>query len=559
VENMGDTVLTNVTLLDGDITPAYTDVLGALEVGQSVTVAVSRAVSGTLTNLAGVTGYDPNGDPVSDADEAVVLEIAPALRLVKTVGFSATEYSSLSTLQAADGVLVTYWFVVENTGDSALAGVTLNDPQLGLNMSVSDLSPGASITSSVPWTVTGAMTNTATVIGHDPNGDAVVASGMALITQALLTVRADDKMVTYGEPMPHLTYTISGYLPGDDATAVSGTPVLSTDYVGLGCLTPAAEMIQIISLTADGVLTWAMPSHLIYECHLEQTDRLTGLGWEDILGPIQPTGDVMSVHVNRCHREKFYRVTAMSAGVQPSGCTVFTPVSLSPIPIHIAAGTLFSSTYNFQFEAGYLTIEPRSLAIKADDHEKELHTADPVFTATCTGFAAGEGPDNLLGELSLLRVAGEAVGDYPITPGGVTNPNYDITFWQGILTILDNLPQLTLVSASWRLDMPTGLFEGTMVFRNDGGPVPVDNDYWFETPVTDEWRLWYAEGTRPNGKTYVGMTDQIHRLLRDVGNRDQIWHTGETITVSGVWMYHLRRVNPGSYINPADCFLTGQR
>jgi hypothetical protein len=44
----------------------------------------------------------------------------------------------------------------------------------------------------------------------------------------LLTVTAKNVSVAQGKPIPPLTYSITGFLNGDKAGVVSGTPVLST-------------------------------------------------------------------------------------------------------------------------------------------------------------------------------------------------------------------------------------------------------------------------------------------------------------------------------------------
>jgi hypothetical protein len=75
VLNDGDVTLTNVTLIDADITPAFTNVLGSLAAGQSVTVTVNSVISADLTNTASVTGQDPVGNTHEDSDDAVVLQV----------------------------------------------------------------------------------------------------------------------------------------------------------------------------------------------------------------------------------------------------------------------------------------------------------------------------------------------------------------------------------------------------------------------------------------------------------------------------------------------------
>ncbi|MCB1069298.1 MAG: DUF11 domain-containing protein, partial [Kiritimatiellae bacterium] len=85
VLNDGDVTLTNVTLIDTDITPSFTNLIGDLAAGASVTVEVNSVISGDLTNTATVTGIDPIGNTQQDSDDAVVLLIDPSITLTKLV------------------------------------------------------------------------------------------------------------------------------------------------------------------------------------------------------------------------------------------------------------------------------------------------------------------------------------------------------------------------------------------------------------------------------------------------------------------------------------------
>ncbi|WP_340933312.1 MBG domain-containing protein [Polaribacter marinaquae] len=83
-----------------------------------------------------------------------------------------------------------------------------------------------------------------------------------------------------------------------------------------------------------------------------------------------------------------------------------------------------------------LSVTPRiPITITADASSKEFGDADPVFTYQITSGALDSG-DTLVG--SLDRDAGEAVGNYNINQGTITNtnnPKYDINFIPAIFSI----------------------------------------------------------------------------------------------------------------------------
>ena len=74
-------------------------------------------VRADFTNVADVTGDDPNGVPVEDSDDAAVDVINPAIAIEKTP----------DSQQARSGDTVTFTIVVTNTGDVDLTDVEVTD------------------------------------------------------------------------------------------------------------------------------------------------------------------------------------------------------------------------------------------------------------------------------------------------------------------------------------------------------------------------------------------------------------------------------------------------
>ncbi len=97
-----------------------------------------------------------------------------------------------SVVTAADQ-LVTYSFVVTNTGNVTLTDVMVTDPMPGLSAVTcpsTTLAPAASMTCTATYTTTpadvagGSITNVATVSGVGPNGDAAPAVEATMIVRA---------------------------------------------------------------------------------------------------------------------------------------------------------------------------------------------------------------------------------------------------------------------------------------------------------------------------------------------------------------------------------------
>ncbi|KAB1887788.1 hypothetical protein F6W70_10585 [Microbacterium maritypicum] len=189
VTNTGNTTLTDVTVEEGAFTGSGT--LGAITPASVATLAPGASTTftatytltqadidrGTTSNTATATGVPPTGPPIESPPSTVEIPSipAPGLSLVKSV-----DRPSVSTV----GQTITYSFLVTNTGNTTLTGVTVKEGaftgsgQLGpiTPASVATLAPGASTTFTATYVVTradlqsGSLSNTATATGVPPTG-----------------------------------------------------------------------------------------------------------------------------------------------------------------------------------------------------------------------------------------------------------------------------------------------------------------------------------------------------------------------------------------------------
>jgi len=132
VENNGNTNLNSITITDDSlgISPIA---VGTLEAGGLFSTSVTAVVNGNLTNTATVSGTDPNNDPVSDQDSAIVEVISPALQLQKTVYLGHDNGASCpgsEQVSGTNGTEITYCFAVSNAGDCTLTNIVLSDAGL---------------------------------------------------------------------------------------------------------------------------------------------------------------------------------------------------------------------------------------------------------------------------------------------------------------------------------------------------------------------------------------------------------------------------------------------
>jgi MBG domain (YGX type)/Bacterial Ig-like domain (group 3)/Right handed beta helix region len=180
------------------------------------------------------------------------------------------------------------------------------------------------------------------------------------------------------------------------------------------------------------------------------------------------------------------------------------------------------------------TITPAPLTITANDAVRAEGAANPPFTASYAGFVLGEGDSVLVGNLifSTPADASSPPGDFPITVGGVSAANYDLSFLEGTLTVapvqtvdIDAHPTslnlasngiitvalfTTLSFDALRVDVSSVLFAGAHVVHSAMEDVDGDGDLdrilQFRTQDTN-LRALYAELLAEADQTRDGKLD----------------------------------------------------
>ena len=179
ITNTGNVPLTNVTVADP--LPGLSPIGcpgTALAVGANMTctaiytITQADADSGILQNTATASGQPPGNGPPTTAQDSVVLppSQAPGISLVK---------SASGPIPLTLGSVITYTFVVSNTGNLTLTNVTILDALPGLspiNCPGTTLAPAQAMTCTATYAVTqsdvqaGIIRNSATATDTPPSG-----------------------------------------------------------------------------------------------------------------------------------------------------------------------------------------------------------------------------------------------------------------------------------------------------------------------------------------------------------------------------------------------------
>ncbi len=206
VKNTGNVTLTNVAVTDtqtapaGPLTSGPTCPAGAASLAPGASVTCTATYTTTLADLnngsindsATAAGTNPAGGTTTSTPSAAAVTTtqAPALTIAK---------SASPTTVSAVGAVVTYTFVITNTGNVTLTNVAVTDAQTAPAGSltsgptcpagVASMAPGASLTCTATYTTTqadlnnGSIKDSATAAGKDPKNNTVTsATATATVT-----------------------------------------------------------------------------------------------------------------------------------------------------------------------------------------------------------------------------------------------------------------------------------------------------------------------------------------------------------------------------------------
>jgi hypothetical protein len=272
VTNTGNVSITDPAVTDTDFSgsgdlSAVTCPTGAVAPGEDVTCTATYTVtqadvdSGELTNTATATGTTPTGDPIDPVpsnEVTIVTDPAPELTITKTADVKQV---------TRVGQVVTYSFLVANTGNVSITDPVITDSNFSGNGELSaitcpsediTLAPGDTVTCTATYTVVAAdladggnLTNTATVTGTTP-GNVPLTSVPSTVTVPEVTP------VTPGDPTATPTPVPSGNPTGGPVpVAGGGTPAGNGGdlaFTGTDLVAPGAALALLLMALGGTVL-----------------------------------------------------------------------------------------------------------------------------------------------------------------------------------------------------------------------------------------------------------------------------------------------------------------
>ncbi len=129
--------------------------------------------------------------------------------------------------------------------------------------------------------------------------------------------------------------------------------------------------------------------------------------------------------------------------------------SNSPVGTYPIGGTNgLAENYSFVNVSGTLTVTQTLLTVKADAKARLMGEADPVFTATITGWKNGETTNEFTTPPvgTTTATLGSPSGTYPITFSGGVATNYSFAYLSGTLTVYGVTAKVTITNTDFTYD-----------------------------------------------------------------------------------------------------------
>ena len=244
--------------------------------------------------------------------------------------------------------------------------------------------------------------------------------GTLTITKAPLSISAGNYTKKQGDAMPVFKASYAGFKNGENESVLTKQPVFSCEANEASA--PAEYAVTISGAEAEN-----------YDISYEQ-GRLTVV-----------EADAVVVRAKSYSRQygddnPVFEFETEGAALDGTPEIVCSAVANSPVgsyTIEVKQGSI--KNYNVHFESGSLVITKAPLSISAGNYTKKQGDAMPVFKASYAGFKNGENESVLTKQPVFSCEANEASApaEYAVTISGAEAENYDISYEQGRLTVVE--------------------------------------------------------------------------------------------------------------------------
>jgi predicted secreted protein len=249
------------------------------------------------------------------------------------------------------------------------------------------------------------------------------------IAKAKLDVIAENKTKTYRSANPVATFTYGVFKGTDNATAITGKPILTIQADATSAAGVYDILVDISGLTSDKYTFNPVKGKLTVIDKAEQIITLKNLPATAAYGD-QPL--IFQATSNTTNPITFTSSNPGVAVVEKDIAGKWTVKILGAGEVDITALQAEDPAYGPAIASQHISLTKVPLKVIADDKSKLTGEKDPVFTARYEGFVNADDVSKLTGAITFTKQASGT--GFLIIPSGLTSSNYVITFVNGKLT-----------------------------------------------------------------------------------------------------------------------------
>lgn len=355
------------------------------------------------------------------------------------------------------------------------------------------------------------------------NYDITYTPGILTVKAAPLTIRPKDTSKVFGSPNPEFELSYLGFknednesclfrLPQISTTATEQSPVGSYPIIASNAAAKnyAIEYEQgVLTVTKNKLIVKVKDASRIYgdenpKFAIEYSGFLNG-DTESII----TTKPQIRTDAERTSKVGTYAITASGAA---------------------------SPNYDFDYQNGVLTINPRTISASVGNYSRVYGSPNPSFTILYAGFVNGD-DDTSITEATVATCEANAtsvVGTYPITLSGGRGENYEVTsFTNGLLTI-EKADQ----TIEWNQDLSSvNQYEQVELAATSSSGLPITYEFADNNVVSK-----YTSG----GKTILDCYGTGTVTLRATQPGNVNYNAAETV------INRITVVSEGGYVDPSS-------
>ena len=254
----------------------------------------------------------------------------------------------------------------------------------------------------------------------DPNYTISYQDGQATVEPAPLVITASSASITYGGAAPTITASYSGFVNGDDASALTTPPTCSTSVTSVTAVGSYSSSCTG-AVDANYSMTYIDGSVQVQPAPL----TITASSQTMVYGSAVPA---LSASYSG-----FVNDDGASSLTTPPTCST-TASSASPVGVYpIVCSGAIDSNYTISYVGGGMQVTPAALVITASSGSLTYGGSVPVITATYSGFVNNDSAASLTTQpaCSTTATSSSPVGTYQSSCSGSADGNYTITYAVG--------------------------------------------------------------------------------------------------------------------------------